>query len=193
MNNSHTKSCIEKAGEFGISVLAKETDPFVVANFGYQSSRDVKKWQNIPFAEIDGLPYISDALAKIRVRVVNKLIYASNTVFIAEVVDAFDSRSGEPLTYKYYRDGFKEQVAIAFSAYKAGRSAGNAACKKSQMAMSASSSSSAAQPSSPASAEKRWTCTLCGYVYEGEVPFEELSDNWHCLLYGIGKDMFELQ
>ena len=43
MNNSHTKSCIEKAGEFGISVLAKETDPFVVANFGYQSSRDVKK------------------------------------------------------------------------------------------------------------------------------------------------------
>ena len=24
MNNSHTKSCIEKAGEFGISVLAKE-------------------------------------------------------------------------------------------------------------------------------------------------------------------------
>lgn len=48
MNNSHTKSCIEKAGEFGISVLAKETDPFVVANFGYQSSRDVKKWQNIP-------------------------------------------------------------------------------------------------------------------------------------------------
>ena len=28
MNNSHTKSCIEKAGEFGISVLAKETDPF---------------------------------------------------------------------------------------------------------------------------------------------------------------------
>ena len=193
MNNSHTKSCIEKAGEFGISVLAKETDPFVVANFGYQSSRDVKKWQNIPFAEIDGLPYISDALAKIRVRVVNKLIYASNTVFIAEGVDAFDSRSGEPLTYKYYRDGFKEQVAIAFSAYKAGRSAGNAACKKSQTAMSASSSSSAAQPSSPASAEKRWTCTLCGYVYEGDIPFEELPEDWRCPLCGVGKDMFELQ
>ena len=164
-----------------------------MANFGYQSSRDVKKWQNIPFAEIDGLPYISDALAKIRVRVVNKLIYASNTVFIAEVVDAFDSRSGAPLTYKYYRDGLKEQVAIAFSAYKAGRAAGYAACKKSQTAMSASSSSSAAQPSSPASAEKRWTCTLCGYVYEGDIPFEELPDDLRCPLCGVGKDMFELQ
>ena len=39
MNNSHTKSCIEKAGEFGISVLAKETDPFVVANFAAATSK----------------------------------------------------------------------------------------------------------------------------------------------------------
>jgi len=59
--------------------------------------------------------------------------------------------------------------------------------------MPVSSSPSAVQPSTPSSAKKRWICKLCGYVYEGEVPFEELSDNWHCLLYGIGKDMFELQ
>lgn len=124
------------------------------------------------------MPYISDALAKIRVRVVNKLIYASNTVFIAEVVDAFDSRSGEPLTYKYYRDGFKEQVAIAFSAYKAGRSAGNAACKKSQTAMSASSSSSAAQPSSPASAEN------AGHVRFAAMFTKEISRLKNCRRIG---------
>ena len=39
----------------------------------------------------------------------------------------------------------------------------------------------------------KFVCPVCGYVYEGEVPFEELSDDWHCQLYGIDKDMFELQ
>ncbi len=185
MNTSRTKECIEASGEFGISVLPKDIDPFVIANFGYQSSRDVQKWNNVAKVEIDGLPYVPEALAKIRARVVNKLVYASNTVFIAEVVDAFDSRPGEPLTYKCYRDGFKEQVAVAFNAYKAGRSAGQAACAA---VAKTAPSAAAGQP-----AAKRWTCTLCGYVYEGDIPFEELPDDWRCPLCGVGKEMFELQ
>lgn len=36
-----------------------------------------------------------------------------------------------------------------------------------------------------------WVCTVCGYVYDGDVPFEELPDTWTCPLCGVGKDMFE--
>lgn len=172
MNTGRTKECIEKSGEFSLSVLPRGVDPFVIANFGYQSSRDVQKWNNVPKAEINGLMYLPDALAKIRARVVNKLVYAGSTVFIAEVVDAFDAKDGEPLTYKEYRDGLKEQVTAAFKAYKAGQAAGKASC--------------------PAP-EKRWTCKVCGYAYDGDVPFEKLPDDWRCPLCGVGKDMFELQ
>ena len=40
---------------------------------------------------------------------------------------------------------------------------------------------------------KKWVCTVCGYVYDGDVPFEKLPEDWLCPLCGVGKDMFELQ
>ena len=38
--------------------------------------------------------------------------------------------------------------------------------------------------------KKQWVCSVCGYVYDGEVPFEKLPDDWTCPLCGVGKDLF---
>jgi len=49
---------------------------------------------------------------------------------------------------------------------------------------------------------KKYTCTLCGYVYDPETgdpdnsiesgtAFEDLPDDWTCPLCGAGKDEFE--
>lgn len=40
--------------------------------------------------------------------------------------------------------------------------------------------------------EQHWVCKVCGYVYEGDIPFEELPEDWVCPLCGVGKDEFEL-
>lgn len=167
MNTSHTKECIEESGELGISVLPKNTDPYVVANFGFQSGRDVDKWANVPYELKEGLPYIPKALAKIRAKVIDKLVYPNNTVFIAEVENAFDVKEGEPLTYKHYRDEMKEECLKSF----ANRNA----------------------PKAEKASFKQWTCTLCGYVYDGDIPFEQLPEDWRCPLCGVGKELFELR
>ena len=36
---------------------------------------------------------------------------------------------------------------------------------------------------------KKFVCTVCGYVYEGE----ELPEDFICPLCGVGADMFEEQ
>ena len=41
-------------------------------------------------------------------------------------------------------------------------------------------------------AEQHWVCKVCGYVYEGDIPFEKLPEDWVCPLCGVGKDEFEL-
>jgi len=41
--------------------------------------------------------------------------------------------------------------------------------------------------------EKKWVCTVCGYVYEGATPFEELPDDWVCPLCGEPKSVFVLE
>lgn len=49
---------------------------------------------------------------------------------------------------------------------------------------------------------KRYTCTVCGYVYdpgqgdpEADIPpgtsFEDLPDDWTCPICGVGKEDFE--
>lgn len=163
-NQSYTKKCIEETKEFSISVLPKDIDPFVVANFGFQSSKEINKWENVDYEEKDGLPYIKNALAKIRAKVKETLVYPNNTVFIAEVINAFDVKEGEPLTYKHYREVLKDICLKSFE-----------------------------NKNSPQKEEKHWVCTLCGYVYEGDIPFEELPDDWRCPLCGVGKKLFELQ
>lgn len=41
--------------------------------------------------------------------------------------------------------------------------------------------------------EKQWVCTVCGYVYDGDIPFEELPADWVCPICGEGKEVFVLQ
>lgn len=37
----------------------------------------------------------------------------------------------------------------------------------------------------------QWVCKVCGYVYDGAVPFEELPDDYVCPVCGVGKADFE--
>lgn len=51
---------------------------------------------------------------------------------------------------------------------------------------------------------KKYTCTVCGYVYDPETgdpdsgvapgtSFEDIPGDWVCPVCGVGKDMFEAQ
>lgn len=40
---------------------------------------------------------------------------------------------------------------------------------------------------------KVYVCDVCGYVYDGDVPFDQLPENWVCPLCGVGKDEFTEQ
>ncbi|MDY6407106.1 MAG: flavin reductase [Pseudomonadota bacterium] len=37
---------------------------------------------------------------------------------------------------------------------------------------------------------KKWVCSICGYTYDGEIPFEELPEDWVCPLCGEPKSVF---
>ena len=41
--------------------------------------------------------------------------------------------------------------------------------------------------------EGKWICTICGYVYDEETPFEDLPDDWVCPLCLAPKSVFEKQ
>lgn len=40
---------------------------------------------------------------------------------------------------------------------------------------------------------KVYVCDVCGYVYDGDAPFDQLPEDWVCPLCGVGKDEFTEQ
>ncbi|MDR3176893.1 MAG: flavin reductase [Desulfovibrio sp.] len=166
MKKNNTTARIKAEGEFTVSVLAQTTDPFVVANFGFQSSRDTDKWANVPHTVKDGLPVLDGACAYVRCKVRETKELSTHTVFFSSVTDAWNAPvKAAPLTFGEYQRSMKTAAYEAFKRFKA-------------------------QGKIPQSAPK-WRCTVCGHVYDGPVPFESLPADWKCPLCGVGRDKFE--
>jgi flavin reductase (DIM6/NTAB) family NADH-FMN oxidoreductase RutF len=127
MNKNFTTESIRQTGEFTLSVLGQDIDPFVIANFGFQSARDpeVKKWDNVKHGTYDGLPVLDGAIAAIRLSVEKIIPYDTHTLFIAAVKDArLGESDAEPLLYADYLKNRKGEVFAAFERYKQGLAAG---------------------------------------------------------------------
>lgn len=168
MKNNLTNTSIKRYGAFTVSVLPEQVDPFVIANFGFQTARKVEKWANVPHRLVDGLPVLRDAAAYLRCKLVDYRELSTHTAFTCEVTDAWRGE-GEPLIYGDYQKSMKQAAMAAFQAFQA-------------------------KDAPPArKTQKKWVCTLCGYVYDGDVPFEALPEDWRCPRCGAPKSLFELQ
>lgn len=186
MNGNHTTKLIREQGEFTVSVLGTDVNPFVIANFGYQSARDTDKWANVPYDIKDGLPVLTGCVSYFRCKVEDMRITDTHHIFTGTALDAWHGSGGEPLIYADYFKGLKNSVMKAFQEFKA---TGISPLK----AASSPAVAAAVKAEAPEAAEKKWVCTLCGYVYEGKTPFEELPGDWACPLCGAPKSAFELQ
>jgi flavin reductase (DIM6/NTAB) family NADH-FMN oxidoreductase RutF/rubredoxin len=185
MNNNLTNRLIKDKGEFTLSILPENVHPFVIANFGFQSAKDVDKWANTPHTVKDGLPILDGAAAYLRCRTTEAKELATHTAFFCEVTDAWQGEnSAKPLIYGDYQ---REMKSAAIGALKAWKDTG----KTPGTNISGDPPPSAAPGSATAAAEK-YQCRICGYICEGSVPFEDLPNDWVCPLCGVGKESFEI-
>ncbi len=161
-HKNYTHRCIADTGYFALTILAKDSDPKLIGRFGFTSSENTDKFEGIDWAVRGKLPVPADGAAWLSCKVVDKWETATHTVFLGEVFDGGVLKGGEPMTYAYYHDVLKGKTAVNAPTYR------------------------------EESAEKgKYRCKLCGYVYDGEVPFEELPEDWVCPVCGVGKEMFE--
>jgi flavin reductase (DIM6/NTAB) family NADH-FMN oxidoreductase RutF len=115
MKTHYTNESIKKTGEFTLSVLPVNVDPFVIGNFGFQSARNAEKWANVPHIIKDGLPILDNACAYLRLHVVDSKELPSHTMFICESTDAETSKnSAKPLIYADYQAAMKDATGASF-------------------------------------------------------------------------------
>lgn len=114
---NQTNAAIKQTGEFTVSVLGTDVNPFVIGNFGFQSGRDADKWSNVPHQIVDGLPVLENVVAYMRCKVTEAKELSTHTAFFCEVTDA-RLGEGEPIIYGNYQKDMKAKTMEIFKAYK---------------------------------------------------------------------------
>lgn len=169
---SVNKSCytaqqIEKTGEFSVTILNTEAPKSVFSALGFASGFDKDKLANVPHTVVNNLPIITDGRGGYLIcRVTDKISVSDHTVYFAEVTDTSDVIEGESMTYDYYHKVIKGSAPPKAPTYVE---------KKSN------------------TEQKQYVCDICGYVYDGEIPFEELPDDWKCPVCTMPKTKFSLK
>lgn len=163
-HDNYTNRCIDAEKKFAISILAKSSDPEIIGTFGFQSGKDVNKFDHIPYTTESGLPVLTDSCGYIICDVINTLETDTHTIFLGEVIDGDVLKKAPAMTYAYYHTVIK------------GKSPKNAPTYLPEETL--------------AEDNKKWVCSVCGYVYDGDTPFEELGDDYTCPICKQPKSKF---
>ncbi len=165
-HENYTHKCISESGYFAIAVMGEKCDPRLIGTFGFRSAKDTDKFKQFPYTVRGKLPIPNDCIAYFVCKVTEKMETTTHTVFLGEVLDADTVKEDTPMTYAYYHKVLKLKTAVNAPTFiEEGKQMEKAT----------------------------WVCKVCGYVYDGDTPFEELPDDWVCPLCGVGKEDFEKQ
>lgn len=164
-HDNFTNECIKKFGQFSVSILAEDSEPSLIGQFGFQSGKNVNKFQGVDFKIVNNTPVINDSCGYVVCRVIDKMETATHTVFLGEVIDADVLKEGRnAMTYAYYHNVIK------------GKSPKNAPTYIPEE-----------DETDKPKKTRKFKCEVCGYIYEGD----ELPKDFKCPICGQGVDKFK--
>lgn len=116
IKNNYTCEMIGKAKRFNISVLTEEVPYALLKRFGFQSGREVDKFEGLDYDNrmTNGIRYIPEYTnAVFSCEVIGSFDVGSNMLFIANVTEAKELSKAPSCTYAYYHAHIKPKKAPA--------------------------------------------------------------------------------
>lgn len=118
MKKNYTNELIKKNKKFAVSILGKEVNPNIIKTFGFNSMRDINKFEKVDFTEVLGLNIINDSLGYMVCEVEDIIENETHTLFIGKVVEADKFSDEEEMSYGYYQEHKEELLNVTTSAGK---------------------------------------------------------------------------
>ena len=107
---NHSCGVIAKTGVLNISTLSQEAPFKVFEHFGFQSGRDVNKFENFQHVQrsANGLLFLDKyANGYISCKVINQIDLQTHVMFICDVTQCVTLNDKETMTYTYYQKNVK--------------------------------------------------------------------------------------
>lgn len=163
---NYTNKILKETRKCAISILTENAEQELISKFGYFSSKEVNKFENINYQNVEELPVVlQDVCGYIIGEVIRVIDVETHDIFLIRVQQAAKVLEQAPMTYRYYHEVLKGKSPKKAPTYQEEeQTTGN-----------------------------KYQCTICGYIYDDDkekIKFEDLPDDWTCPLCGVGKDKF---
>lgn len=180
-HDNYTNGCIAASGKFAFSILAENSDPGLIGNFGFQSGKDVNKFDTVAYEVVEGVPVVKDSCGYVVCKVINTMETSTHTVFLGEVIegDVYEGAK-DAMTYAYYHKVVKGKSPKNAPTYLPEDGKDQSPAQPETVSMAGGETGK--------SGTRKWVCQVCGYVYEGD----ELLADFTCPICKQGADKFKL-
>lgn len=106
-HDNYTHKCIMDTKKFSVSILREDSDYRLIGKFGYQSGKNIDKFDQLEYEVYDNMPVIKDCCGYITCEVTGTMETDTHTSFLAKIVEGDVMCEGDPMTYSYYHKVIK--------------------------------------------------------------------------------------
>ena len=112
MKNNYTNELMKNNDIFALSVIGKDTNPEIIKTFGFNSMRDINKFENIDITNIDGINIINNTLGYMICEKIDSIDNDTHTLFIGKLIEADLFEDKEAMSYTYYQEHKDELLKV---------------------------------------------------------------------------------
>lgn len=108
MKKNYTNELLKKNTKFAISILSKEVNPEIIKTFGFNSARDINKFEKVETKQVERLEVIKDSIGYMICEIVDSIDNDTHTLFIGKLIEGDVFEEKEPMSYGYYQEHKEE-------------------------------------------------------------------------------------
>lgn len=109
MNKNYTNELMKVNDKFALSILDEEVNGEIIKTFGFNSARDINKFEKVKTEEVEGVNIISDSIGYMVCEIIDRIQNDTHTLFIGKLIEADMFKESKEMTYAYYQE-HKEDI-----------------------------------------------------------------------------------
>ena len=104
MKKNYTNELLKNNTKFAISILSNDVNPDIIKTFGFNSARDINKFERTETIKVDGLEVIKDSIGYMICEIVDSIDNDTHTLFIGKLIEGDIFEEKEVMSYGYYQE-----------------------------------------------------------------------------------------
>ncbi len=115
MKKNYTNLLMHKNSKFALSVIGKDVNPELIKTFGFNTSRDINKFEGFGTTNVEGVNVMDGTLGYMVCEIVDRLENETHTLFIGKIIEADVYKDEEVMSYRYYQENKEELLKVTTS------------------------------------------------------------------------------